>query len=133
MKITRKELRRLIVEAVDKAGEWDSIQKSSLVQSVGKSLQQAFDAVMPENEFQFFDNYSDLKGEFLSDAGYHELGSLINIAKNGETGVKAILRQTARKLGLSDDDLKMINPPSRGAWGNPQGLAGISIKLESIK
>ena len=62
MKISRRQLRRLIIETVDAAAEWENVHRNSLVQQVGIDLEQAFAAAMPDSKFQFFKNFEDLKG-----------------------------------------------------------------------
>jgi len=71
MKITRKELRRLITEVVasrtavpaaEKEAIWSRNQSHPLVQKVARELEQAISAAMPETEIEIFTKHSDLGG-----------------------------------------------------------------------
>ena len=129
MKITRRELRRLIIETVDAAAEWENVHRNPLVQQVGIDLEQVFAAAMPDSKFQFFKSFEDLKGRSARNHGYHELGSLFNVPDKLLSGVRSVLKQTARRNGLTDDDLKMVQKIDLALSRGLIGEVRIGIKV----
>ena len=163
MKITRKELRRLITEVVasrtavpaaEKEAIWSRNQSHPLVQKVARELEQAISAAMPETEIEIFTKHSDLGGH--SGAGgfaepefgnldkvrrMHIFGAMYNVPVGSyhgvSTGLQAIFRQVARRNGIMDDrDLGVARYASREEQGE-NGLFYpellIGINVELLK